>query len=127
MKLVELPDPEPKKDWVLIDVKAFGINRSELYTRQGHSGKAVTIPRVLGIECVGVVVDGGGTDLKQGQKVAAAMGFMGRKYHGGYAEKTLVPRSNVFPVETDLDWEILGAIPENLFDCPGGLPYLQLV
>ena len=112
LKLVELPDPESKKDWVLIDVKAFGINRSELYTRQGHSGEAVTIPRVLGIECVGIVVDGGGTDLKQGQKVAAAMGFMGRKYHGGYAEKTLVPRSNVFPVETDLDWEIFGAIPE---------------
>jgi NADPH:quinone reductase-like Zn-dependent oxidoreductase len=109
---VEIPDPERKEGWILIDVKAFGINRSELYTRQGHSGDAVTIPRVLGIECVGVVIDGGGTDLKPGQKVGAAMGNMGRLYDGGYAQKTLIPRNNVFPVETNLDWEIFGAIPE---------------
>ena len=109
---VELPDPEPKDGWVLIDIKAFGINRSELYTRQGHSGDAVTLPRVLGIECVGVVVDGGGTDLQPGQKVAAAMGNMGRLYNGGYAEKTLIPRSNVYPVSTNLDWATFGAIPE---------------
>ena len=111
-ELNEIPDPQPKKDWILIDIKAFGINRSELYTRQGHSGDAVTLPRVLGIECVGIVLDGGGTDLQAGQKVAAAMGNMGRLYDGGYAEKTLIPRTNVYPVHTDLDWEIFGAIPE---------------
>ena len=31
---------------------AFGVNRSEIFTRQGHSGDAVGFPRVLGIECV---------------------------------------------------------------------------
>jgi len=107
-----LPDPAPKEGWVLIEVKAFGLNRSELYTRQGHSGEAVTLPRVLGIECVGVVVDGGGTDLQPGQKVAAAMGDMGRKYDGGYASMTLIPRSNVFAVETALDSTTFGALPE---------------
>lgn len=108
----EIPDPQPREGWILIDVKAFGLNRSEMYTRQGHSGDDVTLPRVLGIECVGVVVDGGGTDLQPGQKVACAMGDMGRLHDGGYAEKTLIPRNNVFPVTTDLPWEILGAIPE---------------
>lgn len=112
LQMKEIPDPQAREGWVLIDIKAFGLNRSELYTRQGHSGDAVTVPRVLGIECVGVVVDGGNTDLKPGQKVAAAMGNMGRLYDGGYAEKTLIPRSNVFPFESDLDWEILGALPE---------------
>ena len=112
LNVSEIPDPHPKEGWVIIEIKAFGINRSELYTRQGHSGDAVTIPRVLGIECVGIVKDGGNTDLKPGQKVAAAMGFMGRKYDGGYAEQTRVPRSNVFPIETDLDWTTFGALPE---------------
>lgn len=116
-----IPDPQPKDGWVLIDIKAFGINRSELYTRQGHSGDAVTIPRVLGIECVGVVIDTGGTDLQPGQKVAAAMGNMGRLYDGGYAEKALVPRSNVFPVETDLAWTIFGAIPETYLTAWGAI------
>ncbi|MEM1220621.1 MAG: alcohol dehydrogenase catalytic domain-containing protein [Bacteroidota bacterium] len=111
-QLVEQKDPSPKEGWVLIDVKAFGLNRSELYTRQGHSGNAVTIPRILGIECVGVILNGGGTDLQVGQRVAAAMGHMGRKYDGGYATKTIVPKSNVFPVETDLDWTTFGALPE---------------
>ena len=120
---VDLPDPQPKEGWVLIDVKAFGLNRSELYTRQGHSGDAVTLPRVLGIECAGVVVDGGGTDLQPGQKVACAMGDMGRLHDGGYAEKTLIPRSNVFPVTTDLDWEVFGAIPETYLTAWGALKY----
>lgn len=108
----EIPDPQPREGWILIDIKAFGLNRSELYSRQGHSGDNVTLPRVLGIECVGVVVDGGGTDLQPGQKVACAMGDMGRLHDGGYAEKTLIPRSNVFPITTDLPWDILAAIPE---------------
>lgn len=117
----EIPDPKPKDGWVLIKIRAFGINRSELYTRQGHSGDAVTIPRVLGIECVGEVLHGGGTDLQPGQKVAAAMGNMGRLYDGGYAEMTLIPRSNVYPVQTDLDWTTFGAIPETYLTAWGAI------
>ncbi|MCB0597069.1 MAG: zinc-binding dehydrogenase [Lewinellaceae bacterium] len=120
-QLNDIPDPQPKAGWVLIDIKAFGINRSELYTRQGHSGDAVTLPRVLGIECVGLVADGGGTDLKPGQKVAAAMGNMGRLFDGGYAEKTLIPRSNVYPVDTSLDWATFGALPETYLTAWGVL------
>ena len=37
LKLQERPIPKPEPGWVLIRVKAFGINRSELFTRQGHS------------------------------------------------------------------------------------------
>ena len=45
----ELPVPEPRPGWVLIRVKAFGINRSELHTRLGLA-HSITFPRVLGIE-----------------------------------------------------------------------------
>lgn len=116
-----LPDPQPKAGWVLIEIKAFGLNRSELYTRQGHSGDAVTLPRILGIECVGIVMDGGGTDLQPGQRVAAAMGNMGRLHDGGYADRTLVPRKNVFPVQTDLAWETFGALPETYLTAWGAV------
>ncbi|MEO1449049.1 MAG: zinc-binding dehydrogenase, partial [Bacteroidota bacterium] len=37
---------------------------------------------------------------------------MGRLHDGGYAEQTLIPRRNVYPVETSLDWTRFGAIPE---------------
>jgi len=45
----ERPVPKVKPGWVLIQVKAFGLNRSELFTRQGHSPN-VPFPRILGIE-----------------------------------------------------------------------------
>jgi NADPH:quinone reductase-like Zn-dependent oxidoreductase len=72
----------------------------------------VTLPRVLGIECVGVVEAAPRTDLVPGQKVAAMMGGMGRAYDGGYAEYTSIPRAHVFPLRTELPWETLGALPE---------------
>ena len=52
----ELPVPKPQPGWVLIEVKAFGLNRSELHTRVGLA-ESVTFPRVLGIEATGLVAD----------------------------------------------------------------------
>jgi NADPH:quinone reductase-like Zn-dependent oxidoreductase len=54
LKIESLPAPTPEKGEVLIRVKAFRLNRSELFTRQGHS-PGVKFPRVLGIEAVGTV------------------------------------------------------------------------
>jgi NADPH:quinone reductase-like Zn-dependent oxidoreductase len=120
LQIEEIPVPEPRDGWVRIRVRAFGLNRSELYTRQGHS-PGVVFPRVLGIECVGEVDHSGGTDLTVGQRVAAIMGEMGRAYDGGYAEYTLVPRNHVLPVRTTLTWEVLAAIPETYLTAWGSL------
>ena len=111
LKIREIPRPSPRPGWVLIKVMAFGLNRSEMYTRQGHSPD-VRLPRVLGIECVGIVEEAPQTRFQKGQKVAAIMGGMGREFDGGYAEYTCVPERCVFPLEADLDWAALGAIPE---------------
>src|ERR1035437_10088256 len=78
LRLEELAIPDPRLGWVLVRVRAFGLNRSELITRAGGSGDAVRFPRVLGIECVGEVVDAPGSDLSTGQRIVAAMGGMGR-------------------------------------------------
>jgi NADPH:quinone reductase-like Zn-dependent oxidoreductase len=67
---------------------------------------------VLGIEAVGIVESAPDTRFEPGRKVAAIMGGMGRQFDGSYAEYTLVPESSVFPLETELDWATLGAIPE---------------
>jgi NADPH:quinone reductase-like Zn-dependent oxidoreductase len=91
-----------------------------MFTRQGHS-PSVTFPRVLGIECVGVVEAAPDTPLHVGQTVAAVMGGMGRAYDGGYAEYTLVPASQVIPLQTTLPWQILAAIPETYLTAWGSL------
>ena len=117
--LKEVPDPVAKEGQARIKIHAFGLNRAEAVTRMGGSGKAVRFPRVIGIECVGEIMDCPGGELKVGQKVCAAMGEMGRAYDGSYAEQTVVPVSNVFPIDTHLDWITFGAIPETYFTAWG--------
>ncbi|WP_462248144.1 zinc-binding dehydrogenase [Ekhidna sp.] len=119
LELKEIPRPKAQKGQVHIQIKAFGLNRAEAITRMGGSGEAVPFPRVIGIECVGEVLDCPGGELKVGQKVCAAMGEMGRAYDGSYAEETVVPVSNVFPIETSLDWIAFAAIPETYFTAWG--------
>ncbi len=105
----ELPVPTPAAGWVLIEVKAFGLNRSELHTRQGLAS-GVTFPRVLGIEAVGVVAQCPGGEFPIGRQVATMMGGMGRTFDRGYAEYTCVPVRQVVPFASDLEWPILGAV-----------------
>ena len=94
LKIESLPIPTPQSGEVLIRVKAFGLNRSELFTRQGHS-PSVKFPRVLGIEAVGLVEEAPGSEFRKGDIVATAMGGMGRQFDGGYAEYTCVPATQV--------------------------------
>ena len=112
--------PDPQTGWVLIEVKAFGLNRSELHTRLGL-GEGVTFPRVLGIEATGIVAACPGGEFQPGQKVMAIMGGMGRTFDGGYAEYTSVPADQILAFESDLDWATLGAIPEMLQTAYGSL------
>ena len=120
LKIESRPIPTSQSGEVLIQVKAFGLNRSELFTRQGHS-PGVKLPRVLGIEAVGLVEEAPGGELHKGDIVVTAMGGMGRQFDGGYAEYTSVPATQVQVVKTELAWDILGAIPEMLQTAWGSL------
>jgi NADPH:quinone reductase-like Zn-dependent oxidoreductase len=124
LKIETIPIPTPKKGEVLIRVKAFGLNRSELFTRRGDS-PGVHFPRVLGIEAVGIVDTCPGGELEKGDIVATAMGGLGRDIDGGYAQYTCVPCANVQTIQKDiaekLGWEILGAMPEMLQTAYGSL------
>jgi len=120
LAIEELPVPQPAPGWILIRVKAFGLNRSELFTRQGLS-PGVHFPRVLGIEAVGVVENATGGEFKPGQVVATAMGGMGRVFDGSYAEYASVPAKQVQAINTSLDWDTLGALPEMMQTAWGSL------
>jgi len=125
LEVQRIPRPEAREGWTLVEVKAFGLNRSELQTRQGHS-PSVRFPRVLGIECVGVVAETRDPDMAVGTTVAAVMGEMGRAFDGGYAEYALLPTSLLMPLETKLDWPVLGALPETYLTAHGSLEALDI-
>jgi NADPH:quinone reductase-like Zn-dependent oxidoreductase len=120
LHLENVPIPMPAAGQVLIRVKAFGINRSEMFTRQGFS-PGVRFPRILGIEAAGIVESAPGGEFPTGATVATVMGGMGRDFDGGYAEYTLVPATQVRSVVTQLPWETMGAIPEMLQTAWGSL------
>ena len=52
------------------------------------------------------------------------MGGMGRAFDGGYAEYALLPTERLMPLETHLDWEVLGALPETFLTARGSLDVL---
>ena len=122
MTLTEIDIPEIRPGWILIKVKAFGINHSEVLLRQFEVAQDyIRKPIVPGIECVGEVVDPSDSGLAKGQRVMALMGGMGRSFNGSYAEYALLPISHVFPIESNLDWDELAAIPETFYTAYGSL------
>jgi NADPH:quinone reductase len=78
-----------------------------------REGKWPEATEISGIECAGLVKCDPDGRLAPGQRVVAFMGGMGRSINGSYAELTSVPAANVLPVETELGWDALAAIPES--------------
>ena len=121
----DVPTPDIKEGWSLVKIKGFGINHSEIFTREGNS-PSVHFPRILGIECVGEVAQSSTPTLAVGQKVVSIMGEMGRAFDGSYAEYVLLPNEQIYPIHTDLDWTTLAAIPETYYTAFGSLQQLRI-
>ena len=125
LEVVERPKPVLKAGWTLVKIQGFGINHSEIFTRKGQS-PSVKLPRVLGIECVGLVEETTRSDLKIGQQIISIMGEMGRAFDGGYAEYTLLPNEQIYPIKTELDLESLIALPETYYTAFGSFLNLKI-
>lgn len=126
LKYIDVPTPHIKPGWSLIKVKGFGITHSEIFTRQGKS-PSVKFPRILGIECVGIISETTDPErLPVGQKVVSMNGEMGRDFDGSYAEYVLLPNKQIEPVNTNLSWADLAAVPETYNTAYRGLLQLKL-
>lgn len=108
----DVDPPTPKKGFVTIRVKAFGVNHAEGHMRRGEWPEWMPI---IGIECVGIVEACPGGEIKPGTVCMAFMGGLGRTINGSYAELTNAPISNVVSLGSEkppLPWDQLAAIPE---------------
>lgn len=122
VELTNYPVPQVRPGWVLVKVKAFGMNHSEKILRLSEiQSNYIQKPIIPGIECVGEIADPSDSHFLKGQKVAALMGGMGRSFHGSYAEYALLPAHHVFLVQTELPWEEMAAVPETYFTAWGSL------
>ncbi|MBQ2679400.1 MAG: alcohol dehydrogenase catalytic domain-containing protein, partial [Firmicutes bacterium] len=84
--------PKVRPGWVLVKIRAFGLNHSEQILREFEiENDYIKKPIIPGIECAGEIADPSDSGLKTGQRVVALMGGMGRSFNGSYAEYVLVP------------------------------------
>ena len=122
IRLTDYPVPKVRPGWVLVRVKAFGLNHSEQLLRLSEiQADYIQKPIIPGIECAGEIIDLSDSTFVRGQKVVALMGGMGRSFNGSYAQYSLLPAHHVFPVLTRLSWEETAAVPDTYFSAWGSL------
>lgn len=132
LRYAEVPDPKPRKDQVLVEVKACALNHLDLWVRKGLPG--VNLPHILGSDVAGEIVEVGEylTGLKPGQRVLLApMHFcnhcakcvaglqnqcpeftvLGNRVDGGNCELIAAPAVNVIPIPDTLDFNQAASVP----------------
>ncbi|WP_189440920.1 NAD(P)H-quinone oxidoreductase [Rhodanobacter panaciterrae] len=114
LQLAQRPIPQPGPGEVLIKVAASGVNRPDVFQRQGHYAPPLGASDLPGLEVAGELVDGdfGGDNpfgLKRGDAVCALLAG------GGYAEYAVAPLAQCLPVPAGLSLVEAAALPENYF------------
>ena len=131
----EIADPKPKRDEVLIAVRAAALNHLDIWVRKGgRADQGISYPHVLGSDACGVVVEIGedvenvsvgeeiivdpglspseGEYTRRGEgNVDPDFGVVGFTSPGTFAEKVAVPARNVYPKPSHLSDEEGAALP----------------
>ena len=104
LQVDDLPDPEPGEGQLLVKVRATGVNFIDTYQRSG--AYQVQLPRTVGTEASGDVVECGAgvTGFAVGDRVA----FNGAS--GAYAEMTVVPAYNAVKIDDGVSFETAAAL-----------------
>lgn len=132
LRYEDAPDPQPRKDEVLVRVRACAMNHLDLWVRKGLPG--LKLPHILGSDIAGEIVEVGEyiTGFKSGQRVLLApMHFcnhcakcvaglqnqcpeftvLGNGVDGGNCELIAVPAVNVIPIPDNLDFNQAASVP----------------
>ncbi|WP_016832367.1 NAD(P)H-quinone oxidoreductase [Herbaspirillum lusitanum] len=111
LQLCERPLPQLKSGEILIKVHAAGVNRPDVFQRQGNYPVPPGASDLPGLEVAGEIVDGdlGGSAFKKGDLVCALV------QGGGYAEYCAAPLAQCLPVPQGLNALQAAALPENFF------------
>ncbi|MBE8724464.1 NAD(P)H-quinone oxidoreductase [Flavobacterium hungaricum] len=112
LQVTEVPDLIPSKNEVLIQVKASGLNRSDILQREGkYAAPDSTSNEIPGLEVSGIIVECGPevTQWKKGDAVCALLPG------GGYAEYVTVEEGQCLPIPKGLNFIEATSLPETVF------------
>ena len=105
------PTPQPGPGEVIIKVVAAGVNRPDVFQRQGNYAPPPGASDLPGLEIAGTVVavGFGAQHIDVGDQVCALVAG------GGYAEYCAAPAAQCLPIPSGLSFEEAAAIPETFF------------
>jgi len=114
LRLAQRPVPRAGAGEVLIKVEAAGVNRPDVFQRQGNYAPPPGASAIPGLEVAGTLVDGdfdgeNPFGLKAGDAVCALLAG------GGYAEYATAPLVQCLPVPRGLSMLEAACLPENYF------------
>ncbi|MFT7572738.1 MAG: NADPH2:quinone reductase [Paracoccaceae bacterium] len=106
VSVAEVADPTPGDDQILVDVKACGVNFTDLLSLDGKYQNNPPPPFTPGKDAAGIVAAVGAnvTGHKVGDRVIAHV------IHGGMAEKALCPAALAFPLPDGVEFEAAAAM-----------------
>jgi NADPH:quinone reductase-like Zn-dependent oxidoreductase len=127
-----VPDPQPRRDQVLVRVRACSLNHLDVWVRKGLPG--VKLPHILGSDVAGEIVEAGEylRGFKTGQRVLLApmhycghcescvaglqnqcreFTVLGNAVDGGNCELMAAPAANVIPIPDSLDFNQAASVP----------------
>ena len=106
--LIDLPQPTPMPDELLIKVHATALNRADLLQVAGSYPPPTDAPDTLGMELAGEVVECGADveAFKVGDRVMALVGG------GGYADYAVAKAAHTMPMLEGMSFIEAAAIPE---------------
>jgi NADPH:quinone reductase-like Zn-dependent oxidoreductase len=123
----DVPDPQPRKDQVLVRVRACALNHLDLWVRKGLPG--VKLPHIPGSDVAGEVVEVGEyvTGIERSQRVVLAP-----MHYCGHCSKCVSGLQNQCREFTVLgngvdggDCELIAATADKVIPIPEGLDFNQ--
>lgn len=101
LRYEEIPDLSPGPEEALVDIKAIGVNYTDVSSRRGTNPPA-SLPWTPGREAAGVVIGigAGVSEVSVGDRVAYAM------CTGSYAQEAVVPSRLLVPLPDELDFSV---------------------
>src|SRR3954467_11386647 len=132
LKFEDVPDPQIRKDQVLVRIRACALNHLDLWIRKGLPG--VKLPHINGSDIAGDVIEVGSlvSGVKHGMRVLLApmmfcnhcaqctsgqqsfcreFSVLGYLNDGGNAEFIAVPEVNVIPIPDHLTYDEAASVP----------------
>jgi len=116
----ERPDPEVPDGWTTVTVKAASLNHHDLWSLRGVGLREEALPMILGCDAAGLDEDGNEVVV---HAVISEPGWTGDEtldpkrsllsehYQGTFADRVVVPRSNVVPKPASLSFEEAACLP----------------